>query len=132
MCIRDRSESTPGLRIKLGKTIEAVGFRSFKASFRAEWRNPSRNVLEGSGVFIQIWRRQIYLPGEPCDFRDEPSPDREVRFEPERIDGAGWCWQSSEDRKVRTSEELAEYAIRLFLDEMEGQGGRSKFQAFFV
>jgi hypothetical protein len=126
----DLRESFPNFRI--GQNIREVAFTTGTASFRTEWSCSSINILRDASIEIRIYSHKIPLPGDPVHFGNPPASCRDVRFSPHREDGRGWCWKSTKDNQLRTSEELAKYAVGLFLDQVEGKGDRETFQAFFI
>ena len=118
---RELVETVPGLRLEVGREhTHIVARTATKQSVEVAWVNNVINVLDDAYLGIWVFQSRIILPGEKNRYYPggPPKSSQEHRFQPERVRGLDWCWKAGDD-SIKTSTELAEYVVRLLLDELE-------------
>jgi hypothetical protein len=114
---KEAMDAAPGLHLEVARQGASIGIRSTRASVLISWHTEYSNVLEGSYVFVALYRSKITLPGEKRVYIEPPKRHGQYRFLPERVQGLGWCWKEGK-AVARTSSQLADHILALLLEEV--------------
>jgi hypothetical protein len=111
-----------GLNFNAGSENDLFVLTNNRVSVKVFFRCNYVNSLENARLLVIELNGTVLLPQEASQFmiRKKPEELNVQEFDPDITLEKGWCWRSiSEPNCYYTSKELAEYAIKVFLDLVE-------------
>jgi len=112
-------QAAPRLGIQSRAIETAVGIRSARVSASVELFAPYINSLNDTCVLARVLAGSIILPGENRFYLKPPKLLREQRYEPDRVQGRGWCWRDAGGRffsSTEVADELMQSVISVIED----------------